>query len=223
MTFYEIYESVVMKLWGDSTPPTSATSFLQGDEGLISKYYRKVQQDYNYWFMRAYTYWDTVVGTQTYNLPDNCKEIISMQFKVNGEDYFKDPLSPLQLTDPFTEKWPENNNTAEYPEYYEMIGESITLYPSPNAVRTLHLIYWTLLTSPVAADWVEATSTENAVTQYAGEQIAYFAASDYSGMMKEYDQAQYYNQKAQELIFDLKQEDFRRRQAPVAEVRYGEF
>jgi len=143
MSFYDIYNLIVMMLYGDTTPPTSTINFLQGSTGLIWRVYNRIIRDYNFWFMRAYTTWDTTAGIQTYGLPDLFKEIISIQFKKEGESYFIDPLIPLRLEDPFLTQWNENQDQVEYPEYYELVENNITIYPPPKYARTLHLIYWT--------------------------------------------------------------------------------
>ena len=223
MTFYEIYASAVVRLWGDTTPPTSAIAFLQGANGIIANAHRQLQQDYNYWFLRAYTSWPTVAGTQTYGLPAECKEIINLQFKKADEDYFLDPMSVLSLTEPFKTQWINEQTQVEYPTFYELLGESITIYPPPSGIRTVHLIYWSFFDRPVAADWVSGSSTEDSVIEYAGDILSYLSAAEYSLIMKEYDQYQVYNQKAEELIFKLKQENYRRIQAPLQEVVYEEF
>lgn len=223
MTFVEIYNSVVMRLWGDTTPPTSAVTTLQGPNGTIANAYRQIQQDYNYWFMRAYTSFPTVVGYQTYGLPDEFKELISVQFKKEDEDYFLDPLSILKLTQPFKSQWNANTPAKEYPDFYEFVGEDITIYPAPSEIRTLHLIYWSFFARPTAAYFTLATTIENDVTKYAGDIISYMAAADYSLIQKEYDQYQIYSGKSKELIVELKQEDYRRRQANMQFITYEEF
>ena len=219
MTFYEIYTSTIMKIWGDTTPPTSGVSYIQD---LISNIHRKLQQDYNFWFMRAYTTWETVVDSQTYGAPAEFKEMINLQFKKEGESYFTDPMSVLKLTEPFVTQWNKNNGSVEYPEFYELQSDYITIYPAPSEIRTLHLIYWTFSSRPVAADWIEGSSTEDSVAAYLGEAISYIAASDYSLIQKDYEQAKIYNDKANELIYNLKREDNRKRQAPLQYVEYQE-
>lgn len=222
MTFYEIYARTIMRLYGDTTPPTSSVALLQGSPGLIADAYKRVQQSYNYWFMRAYTTWATVAETQTYGLPALYKSMISLQFKTSGENYFQDPMSPLKLVDPFNTQWNKNFDSVEYPQFYEINGNTIAIYPAPSEIRTLHMIYWSFFAQPVAADWVEASSSNNDLTDNAGDIISYLASSDYSLIMKEYDQAQVYAQKAEELTILLKEQDYANRQSLIQDVRYSE-
>lgn len=220
MTFYEVLTSTLMKVWGDTVPPTSSMAYIQQ---LISDNHKKIQKDYNFWFQRAFTFWPTVVGSQTYGVPVGFKELISTQFKIENEDYFKDPLSPLKIKEPYGTQWNENQEPVEYPNFFELQGDYITIYPPPSEIRTLHFIYWSFFARPVEADWVEATTTEDSVTEHAGELISYMSASDYSLIMKEYDQAKVYNEKAQDLMFDLKREDHKKRQSPLEFIRYEVF
>jgi hypothetical protein len=87
MTWYEAYQKVCFKIWGNSTVPSGTATMLQGDEGIIANVARKIMQDYNYWFMQTYVTITTVAGTQAYRLPDDFKEPISAAWEIAGTDY----------------------------------------------------------------------------------------------------------------------------------------
>lgn len=224
MTFGEIYNRVVFKVWGDSTPPAGSTTVLTGDEGLIGNTHHKVQMDYNFWFQRATSVITTVVGSQNYTLPSDFKEIINVLWKIDGEDYYSGPLVPLDTFQGTDRLWSSNDNTAEYPDYYEMVDDSIVLYAVPSEIRNLHLIYWKWFTRP-ASSFVDGTSTaSDDVTVHLGEVIVNFAAAEMLDSLHENVEANVLRQQGAADLDIIKRQDNKRRQSYLTdEMSYRAF
>lgn len=220
MTFGEIYTRVCFNLWGNSAVPTGTAAILQGHDGIIANAHRKIMQADNFWFMHTWTTFDLLSGTQGYNLPTNFKELISAIIKVDGEDYFQLPLSPLGGQESHFNMWPVNNGAADYPEWYEITDEAITLYPMPATSMTdaLHLVYWTFMPRPTTAGF---TSEYDALTDYGADAIIYKATADMAKILKEFDVAQVYQADFENEIELLRNESRRRMQANLYEVRYS--
>lgn len=216
MTFGEISDKVQFKIWGTSTPPQGAVAQLEGQDGIICDCHRKIQQKYNYWFMQGYTSFPTVANLQAYPLPADYKELISVQFKVYGTDYFQEPMSPLGLKEAQYYKWTENADPVEYPTWFELIGESIVLYPAPSTANYyFHMVYWGFLMRPTDALF---QTTEDELTMYGGTAIVNMAVAEMKDVLEEYQAAEMWRRKAEDEIESLKEEDRRRRQSQIAEV-----
>lgn len=219
MTFGEIYTRVCFNLWGNSAVPAGTATVLQGHDGIIANAHRKIMQNDNFWFMHTWTTIDLVAGTQSYNLPTNIKEVITVTIKVDGEDYFTSPLSPLGGQEAHKLFWPGNNSTADYPEWYELTDEAITLYPVPATSFTdaLHIVYWTFMPRPTTAGF---TAAYDALTDYGADAIIYRATADMAKILKEFDVAQVYQADFESEIELLRTESRRRTQANLYEVKY---
>jgi hypothetical protein len=211
MTYGEIYTDVCRHLWGNSTPPASASLMLQGEHGIIADAQQKVQRDYNYWFMQTYGLILTIDGQYRYYLPTDFKEIINCLFKQDGTTNFYKPLSPLGLGQ---SQFMWNENEAEYPEYYEIVDSSIVLYPKPSEARTLTLNYWQIFARPLL------TTTEDAVSLNMPTALAYMSIVTYANIQKEYDIADRYDAKTFEEIELMKAQDRAKRQNHIGQVLY---
>ena len=214
MTFGEIYTKACQKVWGSSEVPAIATA-LVGQNGIISDIHRKIQQDYNYWFMQAYATITTIAGTYAYNLPSEYKEIIDCLFKIDGEENFTSPLTALGLGESQLSHW--NDSTDEYAQYYEIVNGAITIYPKPNAIRSLHVNYWQFLRRPTDAEF---TLYEDALSQFGYEAIINMAVVEIADILKEFDLSQRFEAKANTALDLLKAEDRSRRQYHIAEIQY---
>lgn len=219
MTFGEIYTRVCFNLWGNSAVPAGTAAILQGENGIIANAHRKILQGDNFWFMHTWTTIDVVAGQQSYNLAPECKEIITVTMKVDGESYFTQPLSPLGLQEAHYSLWPMNNSTAKYPTFYEKTDEAITLYPAPdtNLDEALHIIYWTFIPRPPTDGF---SAAYDALTDYGADAIIYKATADMAKILKEFDVASVYNADFQEELELLRNESRRRMQANLYEVKY---
>ena len=213
MTFGEIYNKVCQKVWGSSPPPTIASA-LTGQNGIISDIHRKIQQNYNYWFMQAYATIVMIDGTQAYNLPSEFKEIINCLYKIDGQENFTDPLTPLGLGQGQLE-WKDEE--TEYPTLYEIVNGAIVLYPRPSEARTLHVNYWQFLRRPTDAEF---TTYEDALSQFGYEVMINLSVVEIADILKEFDLSQRFDSKALEALDLLKTEDRSRRQNHIAEILY---
>ncbi len=219
MTWTEVYNRVVFKIWGNSTAPAGSQAVLQGDEGFIGNVCRKIMQDYNYWFMQTSSTITSVAATQEYDLPSDFKEIISAAWLVSGETYYSSPLSPISTQDA-EKSHIQSDGTTKYPLYYEIKDEKIVLYAIPStSALTLRLQYWQFLDRPPA---VFTSATDDLITYGAGA-VVNAAAAEMFEILKEWDSAKAMTGRAAEALQMLKNEDRRRRQSPLYKVKYSEF
>jgi hypothetical protein len=73
MNLTEIYNRIIFNVYGDSTPPASVTTYLQGVNGLISQILRRIQREWNYSFMEHTAYPEfTYTGTPARVLSSAC-------------------------------------------------------------------------------------------------------------------------------------------------------
>lgn len=74
MTLGDIYRRMLWLVYGDSAPPTTTNTHFQATtEGIIANIHRKLQEDFNYWFMEE-TYGVNVPAyTRTLALPTDYK------------------------------------------------------------------------------------------------------------------------------------------------------
>jgi hypothetical protein len=216
MTFGEIYSRVCYKIWGSSAVPQGSEDVLVGERGIISECHRKIQTMYNFWFMMSQVSTPTVANVQAYVLPTDYKEYMYVQFKEDGEDYFRNPLDVLGVGQSQAFLWQSLNETAEYPTYFEIVGQSIVLYPIPStADRYFHMTYWAYLPRPTDAGF---DTWEDHLTDYGADVIINLAVSEMKEILEEYQSAQYYKGRFQEELEILKTEDRRRRQIGIGEV-----
>jgi len=74
MTLGEIYARVMWLLYGDTNYPASTQTHMQSmHQGIIYEAHRKIQQDYNYWFMQESTIYDLPEGERVLSLPSDFK------------------------------------------------------------------------------------------------------------------------------------------------------
>lgn len=212
MTFGEILARVNFKIWGNSTVPSGSQAVLSGDEGFIANAHQQLQWDYNYWFQSANAVIATVSGTQNYSLPSDFKEPINILYKITGKDYFSNSLIPLGMSEDTDYWWQVNNTTQEYSTHYKYLDDSIVLYPTPNAARSLHVVYWKIFDRPTSA-FTDTSSTESDdVTDQAHELIVNLAAAEMCDVLEEFNKAQVFRQQAVLSADALKKKDARRRQ-----------
>jgi hypothetical protein len=224
MTFGEIYTRTAFKIWGDSTPPSGSTTVLTGDEGLIANVHHKLQMDYNFWFQRLTTTYNSVVDSQNYTLPSDFKEVINLLWKINGTDYYSGSLIPLDTYEGTDSFWQENNNTDEYPAYYEIVDDSIVLYPVPSEIRVLHLIYWKWFPRPPVT-FTDGTNTDSDdMTTNLGEAIVNLAAAEMLDILDEHVKANILRQQGLSDIEMIKRQDYKKRQSYlIDEIGYRAF
>jgi hypothetical protein len=137
MNYGQIITEVGTILYGDSTAPTSLATRLHGASGLIARKRQQIMQEHNYWFMEKTCRIPILVGKQTYDLPSDFKEEMTMRFSNASDGDLEEPLvkiNSLQIERDFTDYDAE----SEYPENYYIDYNDTTsrrrlnLYPKPK-------------------------------------------------------------------------------------------
>jgi hypothetical protein len=104
MTLAQIYAAIAGLVYGDivaAPVPVHEASFIQT---LILQQHKEVQDNYNFWFMRAKAAISIVSGTDTYALPGDYKELIHLDydkgFQFIGTDIFfsEEPTEDKDVT-----------------------------------------------------------------------------------------------------------------------------
>lgn len=218
MTIQQIYDTVVFNLWGNTGAPAGMVAQILR---IIEQCHRQVQEDYNYWFMHTWADIDCVAGTQSYALPALFKEQIAALWETidanDDPNGFSKTLQAIGLGDGPTYLWQRDGTAVEYPEYIEITGDNLVIYDDLAEARTLYLVYWTFLSFP--ADLV----TEDALTQYGDWVLINMSSYRTAAQIKDWEAVQFYKGEYNETLESLKNEDRRRRQAPITEVTYNEY
>jgi hypothetical protein len=88
MTLTEIYNRIVFNIYGDTTPPTSVGTHLQGDVGLIAQCHKKMQREWSYSFMEAEAFLPLLDGADFAALPPDFKNEINARIWGDVSTYF---------------------------------------------------------------------------------------------------------------------------------------
>ncbi len=218
MTFLEMYNRVVYKLFGNSAVPQGANAVLYGTNGIIDNCHRRIQQGKSYWFME---YNDTIAitaGTESYALPANFKEIDRAGFRpynATTTDY-EIPLSQMGAG----ESWSTfrlHTDTADYPTCYSIFGGVLFLRPIPSLNITLYLRYYRYL------DRLANDTDEDVLCLYGYEAITNLACAEYLEITKEFGESQTYLARANDALEVLRKEDMARRRKEITEIDYRGF
>lgn len=234
MTYAEIYNYVVRKVWGASTPPTSISTLLQGVNGIIANKHQMIQDDYNYWFMKhEYSMQSAgipIVYPYNYCVGDIKKvlQVICIQDLALDTERRKivleetmDKMS-LKLSETSTSDVPSIFawEKTQYPTGTE--AAMFLFYPrtTDNAVLDYVISTFSRIARPNITD---VSTISDYVTDYAGELIACLAAADVFGMIKEYDGKQDAIADVMNLLDKLKEQDRNIRQNNFSQMEYVEY
>jgi len=221
MTWQEIYNLTVFKIWGTSVPPAGVQNVLQGQYGLIANAHRKIQKDYNYWFMEATATNALIAGTANYALPAGFKEIIREGIRLvdaTSGDY-NIPIKPLMPNDAYIDHRGASDE-ADYPNYYEIYGGELVLYPTPSLDGVvLNMRCYVYLDRPPAV----FDATYDDLTRNGHGAIVALAAAEMCKIQEEYQKAQVFEAEAAAEIELLKVEDDRLRRAEIRTCEYAGF
>lgn len=220
MTYAQILSAIQFRVWGNSNPPANSTANLQS---MIQQCCNRLQDEYNYWFMHS---WGSVIVTaasQGYNLPARCKEVISMMWALD-EGGYSSPLCPVIDTEAHSEFWPQDAvSTAEYPGYYEIVGDSFILYPDPvpdpdnvAAEKTLIVVYWGKL-----VDIDNFTTYTDTLSDKGADVLINMVASEMLMILGDTDKAQMFEAAGQRALGILKKYDYKHRQENLSAIPYG--
>lgn len=205
MTFTQIYDQVILLMYGErvgaNAPPAAVATMLQGANGVIDNCARKIMEEDNFHFMEAVSTTAIVIGTGTYALPTDYKEMIQATVLTSTGVY-----SPILLRMITKERLAEHRDptaTASYPTSYEIFADTIYLDVLPQEAGTLTLRYYKYLPRVVAM------SDHNDLTDsMAGaDAIIYRVCNFIATFQKDANMVSYYDGKAQEALDKLKRLD----------------
>jgi hypothetical protein len=139
---------------------------------LLNSWYRKADT----WIWKAAGDWDfddsknttlpvattALVDAQAdYSLPSNARKVERVEVKdINGNYQLVSPMDKSQITGEAMTEFEETNGV---PEYYDIVGNSLYLYPAPDATLTCTTSALKLYAS---RDIVAFTTTMNATTTH---------------------------------------------------------
>jgi len=209
MTYGQIYNQIVRKCWGQATVPTIAPEHIR--EMIVSAH-KKIQRQYNFWFNLFRTTISTVELQASYALPVNYKEMERCYFAVNGQDFFTEPLIPLEIAEDIDYGHVLKNGTSEYPTHYIADGTNLILYPTPIYVRTLHMLLWKFIPAPDITNVNIFNVYEDVLSINLHDAIIYWVLSELKLEMDEAQSSQLYGDRYFDALNDACLEDRRRRQ-----------
>jgi len=221
MTWIEVYNATILKVFGESTPSAGLDVAIRGSSGIIANAHRKIQQDWNYWFMEAETTITLAAGTPSYALPTGFKEIFprGLRLKDSSTGDFDLPLSPLLPNEAY-ETFRDSDDEADYPLYYEIFGGSLYLYPTPQLAGVVaYLRYYKYLDRPPTTF---AATTDILITEGANA-VIFLAASEICKIQEEYQKAQILEAEGVAQVNLLQSLDQRMKQSELNEIRYRDF
>ncbi len=205
MTFTQIYDQVILLMYGErvgaNAPPANVATMLQGANGIIDNCARKIMEEDSFHFMEAVSTTAIVIGTGSYALPTDYKEMIQATVLTSTGVY-----SPILLRMIVKERLSEHRDpaaTASYPTSYEIFADTIYLDVLPQEAGTLTLRYYKYLPRVVAM------SDHNALTDtMAGADAIIFRTCTFvATFQKDANMVSYYDAKAQEALDKLKRLD----------------
>jgi hypothetical protein len=90
----------------------------------------------------------TTAGIPTVSLPANTMDVIRLAMVVGGDREVQMSIAPLDWWDPGPAFWIEPENVP----MYRVIGNTVTLFPTPTSVRTIRAYYTVGFTVVTTAD-----------------------------------------------------------------------
>lgn len=220
MTYAEIISAISFRVWGNTTPPQNSLTMIQS---MVQQLCRRLQQDYDYWFMETWAQVTVAAYQQAYDLPDNIKQIINLMWAKEDGGY-SNPLRPLTADEAHRKFWRnDESETAEYPEFYEISASSMVLYPDPlpdeddeTATRTLQIVYWKFL------DDIENFITyEDDFSTHGADVLINLVTSEMLDIIGDTDKSQRYGVRGAEALTLLKHQDYKLRQKNLTNLNYG--
>lgn len=135
MTTYGDLKTRVKNEIGRTTDPDIDSAVVNAIADAI-KYYSASP----FWFLETSQDIANIVGTASYSLPDDYRTMVSVSQsdETAGEDLI--PLMPIQYAR-YRDLVSTLTTTTGRPYYYALYGETILLYPTPNAVRYTRVYY----------------------------------------------------------------------------------
>lgn len=214
MTYGEIYDEICQHCWPGVTPPANMPAIVRQK---IKSAQRMINRDYPFWFTLGTDTIDTVPSQRTYALPTDYKEMERAYFTVYLQAYYNPPLTEIGLTDHLDAGLNLSVSTTEYPDKFRVDGANIDLYPLPNDVRELNVLYWRFLPQvdiTLATLDTLFTPYEDSISIYCSEALIYYVVHTIKLMQDEWQSSAMYKQLFVEAIEGAMSEDKSRRSIP---------
>jgi len=210
MTFDEIRREAYYKVWGSAVPPEDVVVNMPR---WLSTAHKEIQKDYNFWFMQdGNAIITTSPDVDLYLLPEDLKELIECFIRIGEQNDYTYSLRPGILVKPTQEK-------AENPTWFQIVGDSIKLFPTPSEERDLILSYWKYLIAPDITD-LDFYSYEDALTRNGHEAIVHYVVWKIKSGMDAYQEAANNYEQYAIALENLKRQDFKMRQVHYTEMDY---
>jgi len=214
MTYGEIYDEICQHCWPGVIPPANMPAIVRQK---IKSAQRMINRDYPFWFTLGTGVINTVASQRTYALPADYREMERAYFTVYLQSYYNPPLVEIGLTDHLDAGLNLSVSTTEYPEKFRIDGTNIDLYPLPNDVRDLNILYWRFLPQVNITPATIATlftPYEDDISIYCAEAMIYYVVHTIKLMQDEWQSSAMYKQLFIEAIEGSMSEDKARRSIP---------
>lgn len=201
MTVLEIYDKIVWIVYGDTAPPTSVATKLQGERGYIDNAHRSIQKEWKYWFMHETATQALTSGTAAYTLPTDFNSLVSLTpYDASGI------FSPIMLRITLKEalvSYPDPTATSTVPQSFTVYNTTYTVYPLPDdSTMSVSLQYYKFLPR------LDDLADEDVLTIAGGDAIAYKVALELCLVLDYSDKIQSMASMYAEKLNDLKMMDW---------------
>jgi hypothetical protein len=211
--YSEIVRRINVEVFGSDAPQPEITTNLYGSEGIIGRIHRKIQEDWDYWFMQAQQT-ETLVNAQVaYDIDYEFKREIDLRIIDQAGCWYD------QLTKVSPEQADTVQTSSGEPTHYwldQSTYRRINLYPTPSITgtdtRTLHMRYWKYLDrlSDTVATFDAFTDVISVEAPYL---LIYKSAADICITIENYEKMQIMEQRAQAELEMLKSKDWQYKSA----------
>jgi hypothetical protein len=110
-------------------------------QGLIQQYRADEQ------YLTLSTTLTTVADVPVVSLPSNCQDLVRVSMEIDNDREIQLSPAPLEMWDPNQYFWDVNAVPM-----YRVIGNTITLFPTPTSARTLNVYYTVGFTVTATSD-----------------------------------------------------------------------
>jgi hypothetical protein len=205
----DIITRVIVEVFGSDVPQPEVLTNLYGVDGIIDNIRKKLQEDYDYWFMLETTT-ETLVDSQSaYDIDYEFKKEIDLRIEDENGSFY-DPLTKISPKESDTLQSSSSDPLYYWTDYSTY--RRFNLYPTPSitapATRTLHIRYWKYL-ARLSADNDTLDAAEDVISIECPYYIINKAASLISKTIENYEKMSLFETYAQSELQDLKKKDFK--------------
>jgi len=219
MTLLEMYNKIAWLVYGDTAPPASFATNMQGENGFISDAHRQIQRDFLYWFMYTTASQILTSGTSTYNFPCTAADLkeIGAIIPYDSDGAFSAALGRMTPSDAKS-AYPDPTGVSEIPLNYTFDVSTYTVYPEPND-STVYLLlqYWQFLPRLTGNTDTDALTVEGAWV------IIYKVAIDACIALDYMEKLQTLPGRYAEALNSLRTEDWSRKRGGMMKVDRNDF